>query len=260
MAKQPTVPSHLEDAEEEAPSVSLSKLMDVMTKRLERLLAEQNERSTKLFKKLFDERLQRLDRQEVALTDSDVTGADSVVMVTSISVTVERAKSATRAKKSAKQVKKSVKRLKRAKRAIRTKSAKQAKKSANRVERPKRAMRAKSAKCAKRAKIAKQAKKSANRVKRPKRAMRAKSAKCAKRTKRLTTDECEACKATRCARRGESRADDSLFEPVMTIRNSLPDQCWTTIRDDRTIPARINDNLPRVGLHRRKRPPDYCAP
>ncbi len=57
MAEQPTVPSHLEDAEEEAPSVSLSKLMDVMTKRLERLLAEQNERSTKLFNKLFDERL-----------------------------------------------------------------------------------------------------------------------------------------------------------------------------------------------------------
>ena len=59
MAEQPTVPSHLEDAEEEAPSVSLSKLMEVMTKRLERLLAEQNERSTKLFNNLFDERLQR---------------------------------------------------------------------------------------------------------------------------------------------------------------------------------------------------------
>ena len=50
MAEQPTVPSYLVDAEEEAPSVSLSKLMDVMTKRLERLLAEQDVRSTKLFK------------------------------------------------------------------------------------------------------------------------------------------------------------------------------------------------------------------
>ena len=39
-------------------------------------------------------------------------------------------------------------------------------------------------------------------------------------------EECEAgeaCKVTRCARRSESRADNSMFEPVTTIiRNSLP--------------------------------------
>ena len=111
MAEQPTVPSYLEDAEEEAPSVSLSKLMDVMTKRLERLLAEQDERSTKLFNELFDERLQ-LDRQEVARTVSDVTAADSVVTLTCISVHVKRAKNVTSAKKSAKQMKKNAKRPK----------------------------------------------------------------------------------------------------------------------------------------------------
>ena len=112
MAEQPTVPSHLEDAEEGLPLVSLSKLMDVMTKRLERLLAEQDKRSKKVFTEFFDERLQRLDRQEAAVTDSDVTAVDSVVTVTSISVPVKRAKNATRAKKSAKQVKKSAKRPK----------------------------------------------------------------------------------------------------------------------------------------------------
>ena len=156
MAEQPTVPSHMEDAEEEASSVSLSKLMDVMTKRLERLLAEQDVRSTKLFNELFDERLQRLDRQEVALTDSDVIAADSVVTLASISVHVKRAKNVTRAKKtSAKQVKKrpkSATRAKSAKRAMRAKSARQVKKSATRAKRPKiakRAMRVKSAKQAK---------------------------------------------------------------------------------------------------------------
>ena len=167
MAEQPTVPSHLEDAEEETPSVILSKLMDVMTKRLERLLAEQDERSTKLFNELFDERLQ-LHRQEVALTDSDVTAADSVVNLTCISAHVKRAKkNVTSAKKSAKQMKKNAKRPKRAKSAKRTKRAK-------REKRPTSATRAKSAKRAMRTKSAKQAKKSA---KRPK---SAKCAKCAK--------------------------------------------------------------------------------
>ena len=78
MTEQPTVPPQLEDVGdmedlgsvegvedvgEDAPSVSLSKLMDVMTRRLERLLAEQDERGSKLFDELFDGRC-----REVALT------------------------------------------------------------------------------------------------------------------------------------------------------------------------------------------------
>ena len=58
-------------------------------------------------------------------------------------------------------------------------------------------------------------------------------------------EESEAGEATRGASRGESRADNSFFEPG--IRNYLPDQCWTAIRD-RTIHARIYNRLPRVGL------------
>ena len=69
------------------------------------------------------------------------------------------------------------------------------------------------------------------------------------------SDATETCDATE-ARLGESRVDNSLFEPG--IRNYLPDHCWTETFD-RTIPTRIDVNLPQVGLGRHKRPPDYCA-
>ena len=62
--------------------------------------------------------------------------------------------------------------------------------------------------------------------------------------------------ATRGAGRGESRADNLLFEPGM--RNCLADQCWTAMRD-RMIPARIYNRLPRGGLRGHERPPAYCA-
>ena len=72
-------------------------------------------------------------------------------------------------------------------------------------------------------------------------------------------DECVASEddqATRGAGRGESRADNSLFEPGM--QNCLADQCWTAM-PDRRILARIYNRLPRVGLRGHERPPDYCA-
>ena len=59
------VPSHVEDvedAEEETPSVSLNKLMDGMTQRFERLLAEQEERRTVLFAERFDEKLEKIEQ------------------------------------------------------------------------------------------------------------------------------------------------------------------------------------------------------
>ena len=49
-------------------------------------------------------------------------------------------------------------------------------------------------------------------------------------------DDCVAGEAGRGARRGESRADNSLFEPGTTRQNYLPDQCWSAKRA-RTIPA-----------------------
>ena len=71
-----TVPSHVEDVEDaegEAPSVSLNKLMAGMTRRFERLLAEQEERRTILFAELFDEKLkkfyQTFDSKVGELTD-----------------------------------------------------------------------------------------------------------------------------------------------------------------------------------------------
>ena len=51
MAEQTT--SHPEDAEEEAPSVSLNQPMDVMTRQFEGLLAEQDELRTILFAELL---------------------------------------------------------------------------------------------------------------------------------------------------------------------------------------------------------------
>ena len=54
MAEQPTShPEDVEDAEEEAPSVILNQPMDVMTRRFEGLLAEQDERRTMLFAELL---------------------------------------------------------------------------------------------------------------------------------------------------------------------------------------------------------------
>ena len=78
------------------------------------------------------------------------------------------------------------------------------------------------------------------------------------------TEECDVCEATRCARRSESRADNSLFEPVTTIiRNSLPTSAGqryaTTERFLYESTTSYHGELPRVGLHRRKRPPDYCV-
>ena len=73
-------------------------------------------------------------------------------------------------------------------------------------------------------------------------------------------DRCAASEddeATRGTGRGESRADNSIFEPG--IRNYLPDQCWTAMRDRIMIHARIYNRLARVGLRGHKRPPDYCA-
>ena len=117
-----------------------------------------------------------------------------------------------------------------------------------------------------RAKSARQAKKSATRAKRPKiakRAMRAKWAKQAKKDARAT-EACEVCEATRCARRSESRADNSLFEPVRTIiGNSLPTSAGqryaTTERFMYESTTSYHGELPRVGLHRPKRPSDYCV-
>ena len=74
MAEQPTVPLHpedveLEDIEEEAPSVSLLRLMDVMTKRFEQLLAKQDERRT-----FVDGRLEKIrqtfDSRVVEITNN----------------------------------------------------------------------------------------------------------------------------------------------------------------------------------------------
>ena len=74
MAEQPTVPSHPEEVEnlEEAPPVSLHKLMDVMTRRFERLLAEQDEHRREI-EQTFDSRigeLREMERHKHAPTDS----------------------------------------------------------------------------------------------------------------------------------------------------------------------------------------------
>ena len=54
MAEQTTShPEDVEDAEEEAPSVSLNQPMDVMTRQFEGLLAEQDELRTILFPELL---------------------------------------------------------------------------------------------------------------------------------------------------------------------------------------------------------------
>ena len=120
----------VEDVGEDAPSVILSKLMDVMTRRLERLLAEQDERGSKLFDELFDGRC-----REVALTHSDVTAVDSVDAVKRIPVPVKRRKRATE----------SVTRVRRRKRATesvtrsRVRRRKRATESVTRLRRRKRA-------------------------------------------------------------------------------------------------------------------------
>ena len=166
MAEQPTVQPHVgdigdvEDVEHDAPSVSLSHIMDVMTRRLERLLAQQDERGAKLFDELFDGRC-----REVALTDSDVTAADSVDAVKRVPIPVKRRKRAKESASRVKRAKESASRVKRRKRAkesaSRVKRRKRAKESASRVKRRKRAKES-----ASRVKRRKRAKESASRVKR----------------------------------------------------------------------------------------------
>ena len=67
MAEQRTVQPHvgdimIEDAEDEAPSVNLDELMDGMTRRFERLLAEQDERRAILFAELLDGKLGKIEQ------------------------------------------------------------------------------------------------------------------------------------------------------------------------------------------------------